>query len=91
MRKRRRMTKRIKNRLGLGNDVYLRPVHWIMDDGCLRFLEEVEEEGRWRNMGSTRERKERGREKEGNKERRERNFPAPDFFFFYCIGGQDIQ
>lgn len=42
----------IKSWSGLGNDVYLRPVHWIMDDGCLRFLEEEEEkeEERWRNM-----------------------------------------
>lgn len=23
-----------------GNDLYLRPIQWIMDDGCLRFLEE---------------------------------------------------
>lgn len=70
MRKRRRMTKRLKNRPGPGNDVYLRPVHWIMDDCCLRFLEEEEEEGRWRNMELKRERKERGREKEGKIEKR---------------------
>lgn len=28
--------------------VYLCPVHWIMDDSCLRLLEE--EEGRWTKM-----------------------------------------
>lgn len=52
MRQRRRMTKRIKNRSGLGKYVYLCPVHWIMDNSCLRFLEEEEEEEerRWRNM-----------------------------------------
>lgn len=41
--------KRIKSGSGLGGGMYLRPVHWIMDDSCLRFLEEEEEEDgeRW--------------------------------------------
>lgn len=56
------MTKRIKNRLGPGNDVYLRPVHWIMDDGCLRFLEEEEEEGMEEHEISEREDRQRWRE-----------------------------
>ena len=65
MRIRRRVTKRIKNRSGQGDDVYLFPVHWVMDDGCLRFLEEEEEEEEMEEHGIKRERNEREGERKG--------------------------
>ena len=42
--------------------VYLHPIHWIMDDGYLRFLEVEEDHG-------TKERKQRKGQREGGKER----------------------
>lgn len=60
---------RIKSGSGLGNDVYLRPVHWIMDDSCLRFLEE--EEGCRRKMELKRESEEKGEDRKRERERKQ--------------------
>ena len=59
------VTKRIKKRSGQGDDVYLFPVHWVMDDGCLRFLEEEEEEAEIEEHGRKRKRNKRGKERKG--------------------------
>lgn len=53
-----------------GDDVYLRPVHWVMDDGGLRFLEEEEEkEKRGGETRNKRERREKGGERGKEREK----------------------
>lgn len=37
-----RMRRRVERRSGGRHDVYLCSVYWIMDDSCLRFLQEEE-------------------------------------------------
>lgn len=53
--------------------MYLRPVHWIMDDGCLRLLEEEEGKGRGEmeehGINKKKGEKKGGREREGKKEK----------------------